>query len=202
MDAAAVAGAAAGAGGGGGVGGGAPVNNDEGIAGRVCEVSMDVAALQGVRGSVKVKHALRRVTDVGSHGGNNNHAGGGGAQPLGGAVSEGPLEVAAQAWQVMSITLADREAPAGPFNKCVFVAAAVVCGMGRGKAKSKFNRPLTAHTSQTPHPPTASRSSSTTRGRSAWTRSCSAGCSSPSRARRRSCGSTPARYVRTYAHTP
>lgn len=154
------------AGGGGGAGdGGGGHNNDVGIARRVCEVSMDVAALQGLRGSVKVKHALRRVTEAGGHGG-NNHAGGGGAQPLGGAVSEGPVEMAAQARQVMSITLADREAPAGPFNKCVL--SLLLC-------MEMPTNSINPHPNPNPYPPTASRSSSTMPGRNASTRSCSAG---------------------------
>jgi len=105
MSAAPAAAAAAAAGGNGGNGG-------DGIARRIAEVSMDATALAGVKGAVKVKHAKRRVT-----GGGAAAAAASGAQPLGGAVSEGPPELAAQARQVMAVTLTDRDAPMGPFNK-------------------------------------------------------------------------------------
>ncbi len=74
---------------------------------------MDATALVGVKGAVKVKHAKRRVTT----GGGAAATAASRAQPLGGAVSEGPPELAAQARQVMAVTLTDRDAPMGPFNK-------------------------------------------------------------------------------------
>jgi hypothetical protein len=175
MSAAAAGGAAPPGGGGGG----------NGLARRIAEVSMDATGLDGVKGSVKVKHAKRRVT--GGGGAASAAAAASGAQPLGGAVSEGPPELAAQARQVMSLTLTDREAPLGSFNKYV-----PGCGLGMGVLCStcRSTHPPIPPPTTNNQQPTASRCSSTIAGRSGSTRCCSGTWSSPSRAPRRSSGSS------------